>query len=205
VISIFLLSLLLAPPTPDSTRVDDPDSIIKLPAYIEERRIWHEVLHPQPCRVTIEIFASDGKKVRTFLDRTLAGGIYNWHWDALNDSGQYVSEGLYRAVINDCKRPFYESVTIAYQIGEKDFRLIDTVLSLERGIPIRVLSDTLRLSGEILSQNADFPFYTFTDTLLGRGLHSIPLKSETIFPGARVRLLLRTNQVERLYQIELMK
>ncbi len=204
-IAVLALSLLLAALIPEGTRVEIADSVIKLPTYIEERRIWHEVLHPQPCRVTIEIFASDGKKVRTFLDRALGGGIYNWHWDALDDSARYVAEGLYRAVINDCKRPFYESITITYQPGEKDFRLMDTVISIERGIPIRILSDSLRLAGQIVSQNADFPFLTFADTLLTRGIHSIPLKSELIFPGARVRLLLRTSQVERLYEIELKK
>lgn len=204
-IATLLLSIMLATPTADSTLHLEQDSLRRIAAHIEERRIWHEVLHPQPCRVTIEIFASNGKKVRTFLDRTLAGGIYNWHWDALDDSARYVAEGLYRAVINDCKRPFYESITITYQPGEKDFRLMDTIISIERGIPIRILSDSLRFAGQILSQNADFPFLTFADTLLTRGIHSIPLKSELIFPGARVRLLLRTSQVERLYEIELKK
>lgn len=196
-------ALLFAPA--DSGRVVVSDSVCHLPAHIEERRIWHEVLHPQPCRVVVEIFAADGRKVRTFLDRTLGGGIYNWHWDALDDSGSYVVEGTYRAVINDCKQVFYETMAIHYQPGERDFRLADTVVSIEKGISVRVLADSVRLSGSILSSYADFAFLTFGDTLLPRGSHQIPIKSDQIHPGSRVRLHLRTHQLERAFEIELRK
>ena len=109
---------------------------------IELRRIWHEVLHDQPCHLDVAIFASNGTLVRHYFQGTLGRTICNWYWDAMDDSGCFVEPGKYRAVITDCAKPFYENLTIEYVRGEQDFSIPDSTQSLKHGLLISVLTDS---------------------------------------------------------------
>jgi hypothetical protein len=50
---------------------------------------------PRAAKVTLQIFDSNGKRIRTLLTGNLPSGEHNITWDGTNDSGQRVSSGMY--------------------------------------------------------------------------------------------------------------
>lgn len=167
----------------------------------EQRRIWHEIGRSNPCRVEVTIFSMAGKRVRNYFSGILGGGIYNWYWNALDDSGRFVPPGEYRAVLFDCQKQFLQHLEIAYAPDERDLIVPDTFLSLARGIPIRVVADSLRLNVSLRAVDNEFTYQQLPDTQLAKGDHLIPIRAETLRPRNRVRLIVRTKRIEQTVEM----
>ena len=50
---------------------------------------------PRRSYVSLVIYSSSGRKVRTLLDRVLDAGIYEVRWDGTDDDGWQVASGVY--------------------------------------------------------------------------------------------------------------
>ncbi|MDZ4724153.1 MAG: hypothetical protein SGI97_09660 [candidate division Zixibacteria bacterium] len=156
------------------------------PASSEEAnrvRIWVPIDRPSGCQVTIDIYAYSGEKVRRLLDRTLSRGFHNYYWDKLDDSGCFVPQGKYRAVINDCGKSKYADLVAQYEEGERDMRFMEQDTAKPFEIPIQVLADSILVSAEIIDYAKRIVSRPLTDSLLYKGVHiltwSPPEKTES--------------------------
>ena len=58
---------------------------------------------PRPCRVILKIYDKSGRRIQTFVENTLAPGVYAQTWHAKNELDSELSPGVYivRMTIND--------------------------------------------------------------------------------------------------------
>lgn len=142
-------------------------------------RIWFEITHAQRCRVSVTIFDLSGAKVRTYLDKPLGKGVYNFYWDKLDDSGAFVPEGNYRAVIDDCGRQTYENLTIRYLDGERELRIIPLPLAVGSAFQFIVLADSVRVDGEIINYADSVVDRPLLNACLNQGVHQFRWQPQT--------------------------
>jgi hypothetical protein len=81
-------------------------------------RIWLGIERRNSCRVGIEITDGHHRVVRHLFNDLLPAGYYNFYWDKLNDSGQYVPAGKYYYTVNDCGKRKSGKLTAEYRPGE---------------------------------------------------------------------------------------
>ncbi len=81
-------------------------------------RIWLGIERPNSCRVEIEITDGNSRVVRHLFNDLLPAGYYNFYWDKLDDSGQYVAAGKYYYNVNDCGKRKSGTLTAEYRPGE---------------------------------------------------------------------------------------
>ncbi len=162
---LILFSLNLSAQTVDGLSTPPEDSI-----DAERVRIWIPVETDGRCRLDINIFNEDKKKVRHLINFVAKPGYYNFFWDKRDDFGNFVSEGNYPYTIKFCGgNTRARELTVQYSKWEKavEFAPLDTSNVFE--IAFKIIEDSVPAS-IIICNRRGVPMDTLLlDSLLNKG------------------------------------
>ncbi|MDF1544222.1 MAG: hypothetical protein P1R58_03865 [bacterium] len=151
----------------------------------ENSRIWLPIERKNRCRVKIEIFDRQGKKVRTLYDALLGNGYFNFWWDKRDDSLIMVEPGEYTYEVEDrCAKDRTGTIVAAYREWERKCRMEILEDKYPRGVILDLLDDSATVSVRVFKfdgEQADIPF---VDSLMNRGMHRLAWNPpDTVLPG----------------------
>lgn len=135
-------------------------------------RIWHQVKHSQPCRVSADILDKNGNRTRALFSKLLTAGYYNFYWNKRDDSGRFVEAGKYQYRISDCGQNKTGTLVATFKKWEllsvlNPAKLDSTFVSVE------LLADSAVVSIAVFNKRGEKVARPIVDTLLNSGRHDL--------------------------------
>lgn len=135
-------------------------------------RIWYQVKHSQPCRVSADILDKSGKPTRALFSKLLTAGYYNFYWDKRDDSGRFVEAGEYHYRIRDCGQIKTGKVIATF----KKWELLSTLYPAKLDstfVTVELLADSAVVSIVVFNKRGEKVARPIVDTLLNSGRHDL--------------------------------
>ncbi|MEA3296391.1 MAG: hypothetical protein U9R56_00830 [candidate division Zixibacteria bacterium] len=138
-------------------------------AEAERVRIWVPLERQSIRRVRINILNDSNRVIRHLIDKPLPYGYFNYYWDKMDDSGQFVQPGEYKYIIDDLGERRYGHVTAEFKIWENSFTLYPMGEKGDAKVGFELLRDSSQVSIAIINRHKIVIDKPINDSLMNRG------------------------------------
>lgn len=139
-----------------------------------DTRIWFGPQYQGKCRTQIEILDTTKTVVRHITDEMLGKGYYNLYWDKKDDSGRFVTRGLYYyRITSGCMPELLRKLWASYRPFERVVQLRVDTTDLDAAATIVVDTPAVRLSLDVFGLHGQLVDSLCPDTVLHAGSHRI--------------------------------
>lgn len=171
----------------------------------ENQRIWVPVEVSGSCRIIVTIFDNDGKKVRKLVDQLMKSGYYNFYWDKIDSSGQFVTEGAYNYTVNGCNLKRKGTLVANYGRWERSCRIEPKLDSSPPSVRLELADDSALVTVDIVYRNGRKVATPVKDSLLNRGVHHLSWKPNKLTPSGKYQFHLTVGDYKQTFEFTYLK
>lgn len=147
-------------------------------------RVWLGIERSNQCRTDVTIVDLSADTVRHLFSTLIGPGYYNFYWDKLDDSGQFVDTGQYRYVIDDCQGiRVGGKLRVEYKQFERFVSLGTELVPKEKQFSVKIGADSIPVSLTIENRSGRTVDTVFVDSLFMAGDYRVNWRPGERFPS----------------------